>query len=152
MIQFRKMMWFDKRNQLSATKINYWVLSYYLGLLWRIYSCVNLIIILKLIEFFNKQREQILPRTKQDCTQKWNMLRNKNTFVYTTWLIQLDIYHSSNLIPAWISNYIHYEARDEITHPFQNFNSTTVYFWELISNFIPHFTVHMITYQYLDWS
>ena len=26
-----------------------------------------------------------------------------------------------NLIPAWISNYIHYNMQDEITYPFLNF-------------------------------
>ena len=27
--------------------------------------------------------------------------------------------HRSTLIPAWMSNYIHYEMWDEITNPFQ---------------------------------
>ena len=30
------------------------------------------------------------------------------------------------LIPAWISNYIHYKLLDEITYPFLNFNGCTV--------------------------
>ena len=30
------------------------------------------------------------------------------------------------LIPAWISNYIHYNTWDEITYPFLNFNGCTV--------------------------
>ena len=30
------------------------------------------------------------------------------------------------LIPAWISNHIHYKMWDEITYPFLNFNSATV--------------------------
>ena len=30
------------------------------------------------------------------------------------------------LIPAWISNYIHYNVCDEIMYPFQNFNDETV--------------------------
>ena len=32
-----------------------------------------------------------------------------------------------NLIPAWISNYIHYKEWDEITYPFLNFNGCTLY-------------------------
>ena len=32
----------------------------------------------------------------------------------------------------------------EITYPFPNFNGTTVEVWEWISNFIPHFTGHVI--------
>ena len=32
------------------------------------------------------------------------------------------------LIPAWISNNIHYKVRDEITYPFPKFNSATVDF------------------------
>ena len=30
------------------------------------------------------------------------------------------------LIPAWISNYTHYNVWDEITYPFLNFNGETV--------------------------
>ena len=34
--------------------------------------------------------------------------------------------HGLTLIPAWISNYIHYKMWDEITYPFLNFNRCTV--------------------------
>ena len=34
--------------------------------------------------------------------------------------------HGLTLIPASISNYIHYKAWDEITYPFLNFNDATV--------------------------
>ena len=34
--------------------------------------------------------------------------------------------HGLTLIPAWISNYIHYDVWDEITYPFLNFNVATV--------------------------
>ena len=34
--------------------------------------------------------------------------------------------HGLTLIPAWISNCIHYKLWDEITYPFQNFNGCTV--------------------------
>ena len=34
--------------------------------------------------------------------------------------------HGLTLIPAWISNYIHYKVWDEITYPFLNFNGCTV--------------------------
>ena len=30
------------------------------------------------------------------------------------------------IIPAWISNYTHYNVWDEITYPFLNFNGATV--------------------------
>ena len=33
---------------------------------------------------------------------------------------------SLTLIPAWISNYIHYKLWGEITYPFLNFNGATV--------------------------
>ena len=36
--------------------------------------------------------------------------------------------------------------KSEITYPFTNFNGCTVEVWEWISNFIPHFTGHVITY------
>ena len=34
--------------------------------------------------------------------------------------------HGLTLIPAWISNYIHYKVWDEITYPFLNLNGETV--------------------------
>ena len=34
--------------------------------------------------------------------------------------------HGLTLIPAWISNYIHYKVWDEIIYPFLNFNGATV--------------------------
>ena len=34
--------------------------------------------------------------------------------------------HGLTLIPAWISNYIHYKVWDEITYSFLNFNGATV--------------------------
>ena len=54
------------------------------------------------------------------------------------------------LIPAWISNYIHNNVRDEITNPFPNFNdAAAVEIWESMSNFMPHFTEHVLTYPCL---
>ena len=35
-------------------------------------------------------------------------------------------YHGLTSIPAWISNYTHYNVWDEITYPFLNFNGATV--------------------------
>ena len=35
-------------------------------------------------------------------------------------------YHGLTLIPAWISNYIHFNVWDEITYQFLNFNGCTV--------------------------
>ena len=37
-------------------------------------------------------------------------------------------WHGLTLIPAWMSNYIHYKMWDEITYPFLNFNGCTVEF------------------------
>ena len=37
---------------------------------------------------------------------------------------------------------------DEIPYPFPNFNGVTVEVWEWISNFMPYFTGHVITYPY----
>ena len=54
------------------------------------------------------------------------------------------------LIPAWISNHIHYKTCDEITYPFPNFNGCTIEVWKWISHFIPHFTGHVITYPCED--
>ena len=53
--------------------------------------------------------------------------------VYSICIIYLSVFssgpfykHSLTLIPAWVSNYIHYEVWDEITYTFLNFNGTTV--------------------------
>ena len=59
-------------------------------------------------------------------------------------------WHGLTLIPAWISNHIHPKVWAEITYPFLNFNSVTVEVWEWISNLIPHFTGHVITYPCWD--
>ena len=37
------------------------------------------------------------------------------------------------------------EMRDEITHPFPNFNGATVEVWEWIRNFSPRFIMDVIT-------
>ena len=50
------------------------------------------------------------------------------------------------LIAAWISYYNHHNVWDEITYQFQSFNGATVAVWEWISNFIPDFPRHVITY------
>ena len=46
----------------------------------------------------------------------------------------------SNLIPTWISTYIHNKVWYEITYPFINSNVTAIGVWEWTSNIIPHFT------------
>ena len=59
-----------------------------------------------------------------------------------------------NLIPAWISTYIHYKVWDEITYPFRNFNYCSVEVWEWINDFISHFMIDAIIYRCwdLNWS
>ena len=59
-------------------------------------------------------------------------------------------YNGLILIPAGISNYIHYKVWDEITYALLNFNGATVEVWEWIGNFISHFTGHVITYPWCD--
>ena len=55
--------------------------------------------------------------------------------------------HGLTLIPAWISNYMHYKMWDEILLILSlNFNGFTVEVCEWISNFFPHDTMHVITY------
>ena len=73
--------------------------------------------------------------------EQTNSLSYSDAKSQTKWII---------LIPAWISNYIHYKVWDEITYPFPNFNSCTIEVWEWIGNFIPHFTEHVITYPCWD--
>ena len=56
------------------------------------------------------------------------------------------------IIPAWISNHIHYKVWDEITYPFLNFHHGTIEVWEWVSSFISHFAGHVITYPCWDKS
>ena len=58
--------------------------------------------------------------------------------------------HGLTLIPAWISNHIHYEVCDEITYPFPNIHECTVEVWEWISNFTPHCTGYGIMHPCWD--
>ena len=57
-------------------------------------------------------------------------------------------YHRLTL--EWVSNYINYKVWDKIAYPFPNCNSATI--WEYISNSIPHFTRHVITYPCYEWT
>ena len=51
-----------------------------------------------------------------------------------------------------LSNYIHNKICGEIIYPFSKFNGWTIEVWEGISNFIPGFTRHVITYPCGDFS
>ena len=60
--------------------------------------------------------------------------------------------HGFILFPAWVSDYIHYKVRVEVTYSFPNFTGATVEVWECMNYFIPHFTGHVITYPCWDKS
>ena len=56
-----------------------------------------------------------------------------HSFADANWSVDDDVmawkyfyWHGLTLIPAWISNYIHYNVWDEITYQFLNFNGCTV--------------------------
>ena len=55
-------------------------------------------------------------------------------------------------LPNRIGSYIRYNVWAEITYPFPNFNGCTVEVWERMSNFIPHFTAHVIIFSSSDLS
>ena len=83
------------------------------------------------------------------CDEPCNLLIFVNTVSSVQFITSGFFYwHGLNSIPAWIStcNYIRYNVWDVITNPFPNFNGGTVEVWEWISNFIPPFTRHVITY------
>ena len=69
---------------------------------------------------------------------------------YGWWLFCPLLLICFNLIPAWISNYVHDKVWNEMTYTLPNFSGCTVEVWEWISNFIPHFTGHMIAYSCWD--
>ena len=54
--------------------------------------------------------------------------------------------HGLTLIPAWISNAIHYDEWDEITYQFKNVNGAAVEVWDWIRYLIAKLTWHLITY------
>ena len=56
------------------------------------------------------------------------------------------------LIPTWIINHIHCEIWDQNIHPFPKDNSAAGGVWERINNFMPHFTVYVITCPWWDHS
>ena len=57
------------------------------------------------------------------------------------------VLYPNNVIETLIK---YHDVWDEISYPFPNFNGSTVEVWEWISNFIPHFIVHVITYPRRD--
>ena len=54
------------------------------------------------------------------------VLLNFNELMHPSHIIGPFYLHGLTLIPAWISNYTHYNVWDEITYPFLNFNGATV--------------------------
>ena len=50
-----------------------------------------------------------------------------------------------------MDNHIHYKVYGEITYLFLNFNGVAVDVWECISNFIKHFTEHVINCYRGKW-
>ena len=54
------------------------------------------------------------------------------------------------LILAWINNYFHHKMWVEIIYPFPNLSGAAAEVWEWISNFIAHFTGHVITYPWWE--
>ena len=66
---------------------------------------------------------------------------------YGYWILQRHVYLGPpsltwcNLIPTLIKNHIHYKVWDESIYPFH---------WDWISNLIPHFAGHVITYPCWD--
>ena len=59
-------------------------------------------------------------------------------------------YHGLTWIPASINRHMPSKVWGEIIYPFLNFNGCTVDVKEWISNFIPHFTMDVITYPHWD--
>ena len=62
--------------------------------------------------------------------------------------------HDLTLIWTWRSNQTHYKMWDEIqiAYPFPNFSDAFIEVWKWVSNFIPHFAMHVITYPCWGWS
>ena len=81
---------------------------------------------------------------KNSAISFWIQCVNADELLHKAW--GPFYWHGLTLIPAWISNYIHYKVWDEITYPFPNANGGTVEVWEWMSNFMPHFTGHVIAY------
>ena len=59
----------------------------------------------------------------RSCTKPY---MSNEMFIFLLALAGFFFKHGLTLIPAWISNYTHYNMWDEITYPFLNFNGATV--------------------------
>ena len=113
---------------------------------------------LKMMEFRFKFQWSLLIRIKLTIFQHWfrwwlGADQATSHYLNQCWLDYRRIYASLGInelisISAWMSH-MPSEAFGEISCPFLNFNSCTV--WEWISNFIPHFRIDIITYCCCDW-
>ena len=72
-----------------------------------------------------------------DIHQSWQQMLQK---------IRLFHQHRLILITASLSNYIIYNVWDEFIDSFPIVNGEAVEIWEWVSNFLLHFTGHVITY------
>ena len=94
---------------------------------------------------------RVIHRGPVNSPHKWPVTRKMFPFDDVIMICQIlsrDPFYSYelNLILSRISNCIHYKVWDEIIYPFPNFSGATDEVWEWISNLIPHFTRHVITY------
>ena len=111
--------------------------------------------ILKIL-FYNLNSISNNQNVSQSMSKFWVILlhftRRVDNFVVTGstawkwqhWLLLHLYQHGLTLIPAWISNYTHYNRWNGITYPFLNFNGCAVEVKELINNSIPHFVKDVI--------
>ena len=60
--------------------------------------------------------------------------------------------HGLSLVEGWISYYIHYKVWYATTNPLANFHGAIVEVRKSVSNFILHFTGHVVTYACWDIS
>ena len=64
----------------------------------------------------------------------------------------MDPFNYHGLTSIQSSNHMPSQMCDENTYQFPNFNGGTAQVWEWICNFIPRFTMYVITYQLWCWS
>ena len=79
---------------------------------------------------------------------KWSLFDTEPSYQWLliTWTTGPPFYwHGLTCIPAWIGNHMPWKVWYEITYPFPNFNDRFE-MREWIINFIPHFTIYIITH------
>ena len=107
------------------------------------FCCVNTAVML--LSIYRQPYASLSHECSCNCTK---FKENHSDYLFSETLWYLFYKHWLTLNSVWKSNSTIYEAWNEITYPYSNFNGYTVEDSEWISNVIPYFNQQVITYPY----